>query len=161
VVHILPRQRRLLHYLGTRAERNRVIGCDATRSRISDSGVEMRRAVVTVLAEMTALDVQNLAAIEQASPSDLRKGSVDVWTGKLPEKAVPVSRRERGVYDKLPSLEVLTSLSNLERLGCVYSGNELGRVRGVSPVQIVGLTPFGWAFVQACTHSARSNPGRT
>lgn len=117
----------------------------------ADSGIEIRRAFVSVLAEMTALDVRNLAAIEQASPLDLREGTVGIWTSKLPDRAVPVSRRERGVYDELPTLEVLTSLSNLERLGCIYSGAELGRVRGVSPVQIVGLTPFGRAFVAACT----------
>jgi hypothetical protein len=121
------------------------------------SGIDMRRAFVSVLAEMTPLDVRNLAAIEQASPFDLREGSVGVWTSKLPDRAVPVSRRERGVYDELPTLEVLTSLSNLERLGCIYSGDELGRVRGVSPVQIVGLTPFGRAFIEACTHSARDS----
>lgn len=35
----------------------------------ADSGIEMRRAFVSVLAEMTALDVRNLAKIEQANPS--------------------------------------------------------------------------------------------
>jgi len=119
----------------------------------ADSGIEMRRAFVSVLAEMTALDVRNLAKIEQASPSDLREGSILVWTGNLPDEAVPVSRRDVNVYSRLPTLEALTSLSNLERLGCVYSGDELGGLRGVSPIKIVGLTPFGRAFVQACTHS--------
>ena len=119
----------------------------------ADSGVEMRRAFVSVLAEMTALDVRNLAAIEQASPVDLREGSITVWTGKLPDEAVPVSRRDVSVYSKKPSVEVLTSLSNLERLGCIYSGDQAGGLRAISPVQAVGLTPFGRAFVRACTHS--------
>jgi hypothetical protein len=119
----------------------------------ADSGIEMRRAFVSVLAEMTALDVRNLAAIEQASPVDLREGSITVWTGKLPDEAVPVSRRDVSVYSKKPSVEVLTSLSNLERLGCIYSGDQAGGLRAISPVQAVGLTPFGRAFVLACTHS--------
>jgi hypothetical protein len=125
----------------------------------ADSGVEMRRAFVSVLAEMTALDVRNLAAIEQASPFDLAGGPIGIWASQLPDRAVPVSRREIGVYDQVPSPEVLTSLSNLERLGCVYSGNQLGDVRGVSPLHIVGLTPFGRTFVTACTHSTRRDPG--
>src|ERR1700730_7154924 len=52
----------------------------------ADSGIEMRRAFVSVLAEMTALDVRNLASIE----------------------AIPVSRRDASVYNRLPTLEVLT-----------------------------------------------------
>jgi len=119
-----------------------------------DSGIEMRRAFVSVLGEMTALDVRNLAKIEQASPLDLREGSISVWTGKLPDEAVPVSRRDADVYNRLPTLEVLTSLSNLERLGCIYSGDEVGGLRAVSPIKVVGLTPFGRAFVQACTHGS-------
>src|SRR5262249_7312844 len=111
------------------------------------------RAHLFLLAEMTALDVQNLAAIEKASPFDLREGSIGIWTSKLPDRAVPVSCREAGVYDEIPSQEVLTSLSNLERLGCIYSGEELWNLRGISPIRIAGLTPFGRAFVQACTYS--------
>jgi hypothetical protein len=115
------------------------------------SGVEIRRAFVSVLAEMTALDVRNLAAIEQVSPTDLNGASLGVWTSQLPDLAMPISRREAGVYDKSPSAEVLTSLSNLERLGCIYSGNPFERMNGSSPLRAVGLTPFGQAFVQACT----------
>jgi hypothetical protein len=124
----------------------------------ADSGIELRRAFVSVLAEMTALDVRNLAAIERASPVDLREGSISVWTGSLPDEAVPVSRRDVNVYSRLPTLEVLTSLSNLERLGCIYSGQEDGDLRGVSPIKIVGLTPFGRAFVQACTYNSVNRP---
>jgi len=124
----------------------------------ADSGIEMRRAFVSVLAEMTPLDVRNLAAIERASPFDLRAGSISVWTGNLPDEACPVSRRDVNVYSQLPTLEVLTSLSNLERLGCIYSGQEDGDLRGVSPIKIVGLTPFGRAFVQACTYNSVNRP---
>ena len=117
----------------------------------AQSGVEIRRAFVSVLAEMTALDVRNLAAIEQVSPADLSGASLGVWTSELPDLAMSISRREAGVYDKSPSAEVLTSLSNLERLGCIYSGNQFERINGSSPLRAVGLTPFGQAFVQACT----------
>src|SRR5215469_2704603 len=32
-------------------------------------------------------------------------------------------------------------------------------MKGVSPLHIVGLTPFGRTFVTACTHSTRLDPG--
>jgi hypothetical protein len=121
----------------------------------ADSGVEIQRAFVSVLAEMTALDVRNLAAIERVSPSDLSGASLGVWTSQLPDAAIPISRHEAGVYDKSPASDVLTSLSNLERLGCVYSSDQFERMSGSSPLRSVGLSPFGRAFVQACTYQRK------
>jgi Abortive infection alpha len=76
----------------------------------ADSGIEMRRAFVSVLAEMTRLDVGNLATIEQASPVYPNGSSAAVWTTQLPEKATPADRRDRDVVNTDPTLEVLTSL---------------------------------------------------
>jgi hypothetical protein len=72
----------------------------------ADSGIEMRRAFVSVLAEMTALDVRNLAAIEQVSPAELSGATLGVWTSHLPDVAMPISRREAGTYNKSPTSEV-------------------------------------------------------
>ena len=122
----------------------------------ASSGVEIRRAFVSVLAEMTSLDVRNLAAIDQVSPADFSGASLGVWTSQLPDLAMPIFRHEAGVYNQSPTSEVLTSLSNLERLGCIYSGNQFERMNGSSPLRAVGLTPFGRAFVQACTLKRKS-----
>jgi hypothetical protein len=121
----------------------------------ADSGIEIRRAFVSVLAEMTAVDVRNLAAIEQASPFNADGSTTGIWTCKLPEEAIPVSRRDREVINEIPALEMLTSCSNLERLGCVQSSNQEVLLSGVSPLRAVHLTPFGRAFVQACTYQRK------
>jgi hypothetical protein len=114
----------------------------------ADSGIEMRRAFVSVLTEMTALDVRNLASIERATPPDLSGSVFGVWTTRLPDLAKPVSYRGRGTYDTLPSSAVLISVSNLHRLGCLQTIDQDGAV----PLRAVSLTPFGQAFIQACTH---------
>jgi hypothetical protein len=110
----------------------------------ADSGIEMRRAFVSVLAEMTALDVQNLAAIQQASPGNPDGSSVAVWTSRLPKEAILVHRRPADVVNSDPTPEVLTSLSNLERLG-VFTPS-------VTTVGSVELFPFGR---QPSPHSAK------
>jgi hypothetical protein len=80
----------------------------------ASSGIELRRAFVSVLAEMTTLDVRNLAAIELASPISPDGFPSAVWACKLPEKAIPAYWRGADVVNSDPSVEVLTSLSNLE-----------------------------------------------
>jgi hypothetical protein len=110
-----------------------------------DRGIELRRAFVSVLDEMTALDARNLTVIERASPFTLDGSTTGVWVSKLPHLAVPASRRDAEVVNASPTLEILTSISNLERLGCV------GMPDGIAPPRAVCLTLFGRAFVQACT----------
>jgi hypothetical protein len=109
----------------------------------ADSGIEMRRAFVSVLAEMTALDVRNLALIEQAGQSNAESASTGVWTCRLPEKGIAFVQagETRG---ELPSSDVTISLSNLERLGCIDAASQT--------YQMVDLTPFGRALVRACTY---------
>jgi hypothetical protein len=114
-----------------------VNGGDAT------SGVEIRRAFVSVLAEMTALDVRNLALIEAASKLNAETASNGVWSYQLPEAAIPFAQGGDRRHEGLPPLEVRVSLSNLERLGCISS------LTGEQ--QLVNVTPFGRAFVEACT----------
>jgi Abortive infection alpha len=111
------------------------------------NGIELRRAFVSVLAEMTSLDVQNLAQIENAAKLNAESGSNGVWTYELPERAIPfVNVEAEGERD--PSPEVKLSLDNLERLGCIISSNRTPVVKGH---QLVNLTPFGRALIEACT----------
>jgi hypothetical protein len=51
----------------------------------ANSGIELRRAFLSVLAEMSALDVSNLAMIESASKLKGDSASKGVWTHRLPE----------------------------------------------------------------------------
>jgi hypothetical protein len=112
----------------------------------ANSGIEIRRGFVSVLAEMTTLDVRNLAQIELATSSGAPNG---VWTEQLPERAIPYDYAEPDKHPGGPSPEVAISLSNLSRLGCVIT---FGQQRGVDPEYgLLALSPFGRAFIEACT----------
>jgi Abortive infection alpha len=112
----------------------------------ANSGIEIRRAFVTVLAEMTALDVRSLALIEHASQSNAESASTGVWTYRLPEAALPFVQGS-GRHEEMPSSDVTLSLSNLRRLGCIEPGSQT--------YQMVELTPFGRALVWACTYQGK------
>jgi hypothetical protein len=79
----------------------------------ANSDTVLRRAFVTVLAEMTLLDVRNLAEIEFAinkvHPERARKG---VWTVELPKRAIAYDWVKEDKYPGDPSPEVAISLSN-------------------------------------------------
>jgi len=111
----------------------------------ANSGIELRRAFVSVLAEMSALDVRNLAMIDSASKLKAESASKGVWTHRLPEGGIPVPLPRPGNdrYEGFLSPELQVSLSNLSRLGCIHSvAREL---------LLVDVTPFGRAFIEACT----------
>jgi hypothetical protein len=112
----------------------------------ANSGIEIRRAFVSVLAEMTALDVRNLALIQHASRSNAESASTGVWTYRLPEAALPFVQGS-GRPENWPSSDVTISLSNLRRLGCIEPGS--------SGYAMVELTPFGTALVRACTYQGK------
>jgi hypothetical protein len=111
----------------------------------ANSGIEPRRAFGSVLAEMSAPDVQNLAMIESASRLKRESASKGVWTHRLPEEGIPVPLPLPGQdgYEGYLSPEVQVSLSNLSRLGCIHSV-----ARGLL---LVDVTPFGRALIEACT----------
>jgi hypothetical protein len=111
----------------------------------ANSGIEPRRAFVSVLAEMSALDVRNLAQIELATNG----GSISVWTHELPERAISFANISPATLERNPSPEVEVSLSNLERLGCIVPYDEPLPIHTM--YQTVMLTPFGRAFIEACT----------
>jgi Abortive infection alpha len=119
----------------------------------ADSGIEPRRAFVSVLAEMTLFDVRNLAAIESGIKSNPDAEVNGVLTSWLPEAAVPLPLREdqekkekeADTLYRWPQVKI--SLSNLVRLGCVSTGDGPGG----PPYLLVNLTPFGRALIEACT----------
>jgi hypothetical protein len=113
----------------------------------ASSGIEPRRAFGSVLAEMSLLDVQNLAQIKSATELNEQNGPVGVWTYQLPERAIPYRHLSiGGTPDPSPDVEI--SLSNLVRLGCIISSNR-GPV--LQTHYLVNLTPFGRALIEACT----------
>ena len=105
---------------------------------------EVRRAFVSMLAEMTGFDVKNLSLIVAANPSPLQC----VWTGDLPRSASLSGLRENPAHTGEPSQDVAVSLGNLVRLGCLTFAPGWD---GVMLARIVGLTDLGRAFVRACT----------
>jgi hypothetical protein len=112
----------------------------------ANSGIELRRAFGSVLAEMTARDVQNLAHIELATKFNAESASTGVWTDELPERALPFVNGHPDRHDRNPSPEVEISLSNLDRLGCIITTQPLR-----PGYQLVNLSPFGRALIEACT----------
>jgi hypothetical protein len=114
----------------------------------ADSGIELRRAFVSVLAEMSAFDVRNLAQIDSAVKMNAESASTGVWTYELPERAIPFVNGDRGRHEREPSPEVEISLSNLDRLGCIITSLQTPLGPGY---QQVNLTPFGRALIEACT----------
>jgi hypothetical protein len=114
----------------------------------ASSGIELRRAFVSVLAEMTSLDVRNLAQIESATRFNAKREANGVWTEELPERAIPFGWVDLSKHPGKPSPEVATSLSNLDRLGCIITSSQIPEGPGCG---LVDLTPFGRAFIKACT----------
>lgn len=111
-------------------------------SASSDSNTEQRRAFISILQDLTALDVQVLAAIASV-PGATDEG---VWTQDLPNTPKPYERSRK--EQDLPPREVQVSIYNLIRAGCVVATAGFG---GGMSISIVTLTPLGEEFVRACT----------
>lgn len=106
----------------------------------ADSGAEMRSAFVTILSEMTHLDVVILAKLgAEWGNSEFRHG---LPTGMLPEQVA-----DGGEYRWRPTDPVAVSIHNLARLGCIDPVPAMG---GMSYAH-VWMTPLGGALVAACT----------
>jgi hypothetical protein len=113
----------------------------------ANSGIELRRAFVPVLAEMSTLDVRNLAAIESATT--LAEGLAGILTDSLPKAATAIDLLDIDWGEtSLPSPDVEVSLSNLDRLGCI---NSVDQEPLLHTYHVVSLTPFGRALIEACT----------
>lgn len=104
---------------------------------------EVRRAYVVILEQLTALDVQILDAL-YSLPFEKSQHDGIVTSG------LPLTVRiaeESESENALPSEEVVISLSNLARLGCLRPGITWG---GGESYTRVNPTLSGKAFVEAC-----------
>ena len=107
------------------------------------SGVELRSSFISVLADLSAFDVRNLAALAAVWGD----GSANLWTFMLPEKVIP-ARPDSQPQEQRD--EVALSVSNLARTGCVTPCPGLD---GYVLVSTIRMTPFGLALVKACSRS--------
>lgn len=114
----------------------------------ADSGVEMRTAYVSMLGEMTHIDVVILAKLSAAL-------STAECEGLLPTSLLPERFGDDGA-NRLPTGAVAVSLANLGRLACIHPTTGLG---GWFAYGHVTVTDLGKAFAAACTSPAR--PGYT
>lgn len=117
-------------------------------SRAADAtfDIEIRRAFVSILEDMTPLDAQVLDTLYSADPPDAESGR-GLRTADLPLSASAEGPEEL----QHPSPDVAVSLGNLARLGLVESAMMY------SGMQSVYLTDLGRAFIRAT--SPHGEPG--
>lgn len=104
---------------------------------------EIRRSYASILEQLTSMDAQILDAI-YVLPFDACQHAGVITAG------LPISARipeEDEKEELLPAEDVILSLSNLTRLGCIRSGMTWG---GGESYSRVNPTIAGKAFVQAC-----------
>ena len=108
----------------------------------ADSGIEMRRAYIDILENLTSLDVKNLTAIYPALP-DYDAAYLAAY---LPDKLVLHENNNKDYPDTPRHIDI--SLHNLHRLGCVHNMAFWGSKGTFTFVKIAAL---GEALVEACT----------
>lgn len=104
---------------------------------------EIRRSFVAILEQLTALDVR-LLDILYALPFE-QSQHAGIVTAELPVAAYLAEEHEHEF--RQPSEDVVLSLSNLARLGCLRPETTMG---GGEIYERVNPTISGRAFVQAC-----------
>lgn len=111
--------------------------------------VQLRRAFVSILEEMTSLDVRILKTIGDAHPLGNHIKILDggFYMGYLPDKAAP---RHDNTFEgdyPTPTKEVLLSVSNLKRLNLLETPHSLD---GVPRKLEVELTYLGEEILRIC-----------
>ncbi|MGX4641724.1 Abi-alpha family protein [Massilia sp. SYSU DXS3249] len=112
----------------------------------ASSPVEMRRAFISILEQLTSLDALILLKIYSLLPNENQREGV--VTGELPQRARNSIPGETVDNWAQPSLDVKLSLENLERVGCIDIGDTFG---GPKFYPMVQPTVLGRAFVDAVT----------
>jgi hypothetical protein len=116
------------------------------------TGVEARRAFVSILSDLTPFDARLLRMIYDAPR---HTAGLPIRTANLPDGYVEA--KPIGARDDPPSKDVELSLWNLVRLGCV---NEAGGWDGTSSVALVMLTELGGRLIEACTPMRNAPPNK-
>jgi hypothetical protein len=111
-----------------------------------NSPVEMRRAYISILEQLTSLDALILLKIYSSLQGPIDK--IGVVTGGLPGEVKFARFGENGENWPQPTPAVQLSLANLARVGCVDLGDTFG---GQKYYAVVSQTVLGQAFVQAVT----------
>jgi Abortive infection alpha len=113
----------------------------------ASSRVELRTAYIDILKDLTAFDIMNLSQLAKLSMSDLPQEYPPlIHTQKLPDSA-EVNTTMKGNPGR-PSEEVLLSLSNLNRAGCISPTYGFG---GMPLFSQVAVTAIGMGLYRACT----------
>lgn len=110
------------------------------------SRINLQRAYISVLEQLTPLDASLLQKIYSLSYQETQHNGVEV--GKLPQE-VSIGKDD-GKEDDLPepSDDVKLALANLARLGCVVIQKSCG---GGELFKKVNPTLLGKSFIEACT----------
>ncbi|WP_326542308.1 Abi-alpha family protein [Pseudorhodoferax sp.] len=120
----------------------------------SDARLEVapQRAFISVLKDFSSLDALNFEQIYKAEASE--PGTTAFVTRELPARAYRASPNETA--EKLdPPPDVVLSLSNLVRLGCIAFGSSWG---GAEIFYVVNTTRSGLALYQAIQRRGIDSP---
>ncbi|MXX11086.1 MAG: DUF4393 domain-containing protein [Nitrospira sp. SB0675_bin_23] len=133
----------------------------------AESGIEVKRGLVSILQDFTQMEARLLQAIHDAPPMKSNvstkevPGPLDVdgrmiarpMNGDVPTKGLPNEYLEPGEEKEDPGLPpepVQIGLWNLMRLGCIDSAGTWDSLTGIKRVKITAL---GKALVNACSAS--------
>jgi Abortive infection alpha len=108
------------------------------------SGVEIRRAFLTILNDLSPLDAKNLKKIYEVSDPIPHHGGIATFG--LPHKAF--ARTFKDCHELALETEIELSMRNLVRLGLV---DPIILMDGGSAVTVVLRTELGRQFVRACS----------
>ena len=140
---------------------------DRANAFMAESGIEVKRGLVSILQDFSQMEARLLQAIHDAPPmrGDIpTKGVPGPLTvdglviarpmeGDVPTKGVPNEYLEPGEETEdpgLPSEPAQIALWNLRRLGCIESAGTWDSLVGIRRVKITAL---GKALVKACSAS--------
>lgn len=111
----------------------------------ANSGVEIRRAYVEILGQISALEAKILDVVYALSFEATQHNGV--LTHYLPDIAIEDSKDSKDDRQQEPTDDVKLAMSNLERVGCLRLGMTYG---GGGSFTRVNPTLLGKAFVEAC-----------
>lgn len=111
----------------------------------ANSGVEIRRAYVEILGQISPLEAKILDVVYALSFEATQHNGV--LTHFLPDIAIEDSKDSKDDRQQEPTDDVKLAMSNLERVGCLRLGMTYG---GGGSFTRVNPTLLGKAFVEAC-----------
>jgi hypothetical protein len=112
----------------------------------ADSGIDLKKAYIDILEQLTPLEAKILEKLYQLPFKETQHNGIR--TDGLPSVAKPGMEKENKSGWAEPSEEVLLSLLNLARVGCVSPARTWG---GGENFSSVNPTLLGKRFIEACT----------